>query len=463
MKKLFCLLGIFIITGTTFGQIQVDTLVKNGPLNRQINLVFLSDGYQASELTDFIQDTNNILDQVFSISPFREYKSYFNVFAIKVPSNQSGASHPQTSADLDCDPVPQGVVDNYFGSTFDYANIHRLLVPVKNVGSVLANYLPQYDQAFMVVNSDYYGGSGGTFATSSVNTSGTEISIHEIGHSFALLADEYWAGSGYAAEKANMTQQSTTTNVKWKKWVGTNEVGVFPHAENPTWFRPHQNCKMRFLGTPFCPVCTEAFTERIHTLVTPLITFEPQHQSLELETSALAFSLHLLKPEPNTLKIIWKNNGKIIGENTESISIPPSGFTNPKHIIKAEIIDTTSLVRNDLHKTSHVYTVEWTVSTDLVTGIEVTGSTERYKVASYPNPFHENFVVTMELSTRAPVRIQLKDSTGRILKKLLDEVEEPGHHSFSLSAADMGIKKSGLYILHVSIDGSELTQKIVKH
>src|SRR5258708_7869266 len=82
----------------------------------------------------------------------------------------------------------------YFGSTFNYAGIDRLLVPVNSshIYSVLANNFPQYDQVFVVVNSTKYGGSGGFAATASINSSSAEIAIHEMGHSFAALRDEYW-------------------------------------------------------------------------------------------------------------------------------------------------------------------------------------------------------------------------------------------------------------------------------
>jgi hypothetical protein len=82
-------------------------------------------------------------------------------------------------------------VDNYFGSAFDSYNIHRLLVPTKTfaINNVLATNVPNYDQVVILVNSPYYGGSGGQFATSSTHTSANEIAIHEIGHSFVGLID----------------------------------------------------------------------------------------------------------------------------------------------------------------------------------------------------------------------------------------------------------------------------------
>ena len=81
-------------------QFDVDTLAFNGNSDKHINLVILSDGYRQSELTKFITDATNFTNGFFNEVPFSNYKKYFNVFIIKVPSNQSGASHPGTATDV---------------------------------------------------------------------------------------------------------------------------------------------------------------------------------------------------------------------------------------------------------------------------------------------------------------------------------------------------------------------------
>jgi len=133
MRIIFIVM-LLLFVGRTEAQIfPVDTLFKNGDIANRINLVFLSDGYQANEMGKYITDVNALLNNMFNQVPFKHYKNYFNAFAIKVPSNQSGAKHPRTSPDNDCAPVPQLAVDNYFGSTFDYANIisgQLLIMPI---------------------------------------------------------------------------------------------------------------------------------------------------------------------------------------------------------------------------------------------------------------------------------------------------------------------------------------------
>lgn len=461
MKKL---LPLFLLIGmhSAKAQFPVDTLFKNGPVNKNINLVFMGDGYQTSELDKYILDTKRIVDDIFSISPFKEYKAYFNAFAIKVPSNQSGVKHPQSSQDPDCLPVPVMEPTTYFGSTLDAYGIHRLLVPTRNVGSVLASSFPQYDQAFLVVNSEYYGGSGGPVATASTNENGVEISIHEIGHSFALLADEYWAGQVYAVEKPNMTQENSPSLVKWKNWIGQGGVGIYGYEETFGWYRPHQECKMRYLGYPFCHVCVETFTERIHTLVNPLLDYAPHHKNLEVPEESIGFSLALLKPQPNTLKVVWRNNGVVVSKNAEAIVLPAGQFTLPIHTIKAEIMDTTLLSKAEAHLASHVTVVEWKVFQDITTGLEITSSTVRYKVETSPNPFSESITINYTLPQKSRVTLSLLNTTGQVLKRLVAENQRAGQHTFTFPSAELNTQIPGQYILNLDVNNTSIPLRIIK-
>jgi IgA Peptidase M64 len=442
----------------------VDTLFKNGKLEDQINIVFLSDGYQSTETSKYITDVNTMLAVMFNQAPFKNYKSYFNAFAIKVPSTESGAIHPQNTTDSDCPGVPKvPVVNNYFGSTFDYAGIHRLLAVTKLglAATTLATNFPQYDLAFVMVNSPYYGGSGGGFASSSTHPSSAEVSIHEIGHSFGFLADEYWAGPSYAVEKPNLTMQSDPLLVKWKNWIGIGGVGVYAHAESPTWFRPHQACKMRALGNPFCNVCTEAIVERIHSLTKPLLLYEPKASTIELAKDAIPFSLSLLKPTPNTLSIQWKKDNVVVAKNVESLLMKVSDFINKETIIKATVMDTTSLSKSSTHITTHVYSVEWTVKkTDPVTGIEIASKQKEYEIEIFPNPIEQQLNFAYTLPTSANTIVSLVDMNGRYVKTLVNKRQESGRHAYQFPSDVLPVP--GLYFITFSFDDLKLTERIIK-
>lgn len=372
----------YTILAQTF---QVDTILYNGDPNKFINFVFMGDGYQSSQLSTYKSDVQNVSDYLFTISPFAEYKNYFNVFAIRVPSSQNGAKHPRSASDCpDMVSHPQLSVTTYFNSTFDYYSIHRLLVPQNSsaINSVLINNFPLYDQKLMLVNSHHYGGSGGSTTTSSLHSSSYEIMVHEIGHSFAGLADEYYAGDVYAAEDPNMTKETDATLVKWKNWIGFNGVGIYQHCcggNSTTWYRPHNSCKMRYLGTdyPFCPVCKEAIVKKIHQLFnTPIISYQPYQTNVSYCTQPLQFEISTVFPTPNTLKIKWELNGNEIGINDNTITVLHSQLNLGNNLLSVQVTDTTSLIRDHLHTADHTYTINWTIYNPISQPIITASGTE---------------------------------------------------------------------------------------
>ena len=442
---------------TTF---EVDTIFKNGKLNERINLVFLGDGYQADELEKYRTDVIDILDEIFNQKPFKEYKNYFNAFAINVISNQSGASHPRTSSDNDCNGVPQATVDNYFGSTFDVAGIHRLLAPTKGalLGSVLAEHFPLFDQAFIVVNSLYYGGSGGFYATGSIHQKGKEVAIHEIGHSFGLLADEYWAGPQYATEKPNMTKQANASLVKWKKWLG-GEIGIFPHEESPDWKRPHQQCKMRSLDKPFCSVCIEAMIEKIHGLVGPLTAYAPVETTFPIpQTQSIDFTLDLVKPEPNTLKITWNKDYVFYDKNKDMITIPVADMGEGA-VIRATVIDTTKLSKSTPHQMNHIYVVEWLVGDATVVGLPIYSSEDEYEISVFPNPVQDHLKISYTLYKPSAVTVSILDVMGRRVKTLVHENQAAGLYEYDFDDIP---RSSSEYILEFEFDKATFTRKLIR-
>ena len=385
-KKLFkiptCIILLLFISFKSNSQnYPIDSLMRNGERHNRINLVYLSDGYQEEELPAFLINTTTINNAMFLQRPFLNYKNYFNSYAIKVPSLETGAKHPGTASD-EPSPIIQPIINpnNYFKSTFDYASIHRLLVPenIAGIYSTLANNLPDYTQAFIVVNSPFYGGSGGEFATASTDISSAEIAIHEIGHSFAGLADEYWAGDFYASEKPNMTANSNPATVKWNKWIGINGIGVYPHGTsgNPAnWFKPHQNCKMQILGAPFCSVCTERIIDVIHDKVNMIDANTPAATTFALSnTNPVNFSITAVQTNPSTVNIKWYLNGSStpFSTNQYSVTVPFSSFHTGNNTVRAEVIDNTTLSKSYLPGIGYINNLTWTVLVPAALPVQLT-------------------------------------------------------------------------------------------
>ncbi|MCL6259300.1 M64 family metallo-endopeptidase [Aquiflexum sp. TKW24L] len=253
-----CLLNFLVLE--ILGQnMPIEIIHYSGPPTEVTNIVILGDGYTDVDQEKFILDATKAMQEKLNQEPWKSYRNKINVFAIKVVSKVRGAS-------MD----PNNLIDNYFGSSYWSYNIERLLMPWRNskIVNVLMSNTPFFDIGVLVVNDDKYGGSGGTFAVFSTNQAATEIMIHELGHSFVNLADEYWAGSDYAREQANMTKDTKPGTIKWKNFLNKNGIGIYPHSESPTWHRPHQNCKMRFLGPSFCDVCSHEIKTKLQLLST---------------------------------------------------------------------------------------------------------------------------------------------------------------------------------------------------
>ncbi len=340
----------------------IDTILWNGDVNKRINLVFLGDGYQADEMDDYHADVITQTQALFATPPFDSYRNYFNVFSISIPSEDSGASHPGTASDEAFQDHPVELHETTYKCTFDYFGVHRLLSHTNNNAFYhLLQHFPQYDQSIMISNTPYYGGSGGYIPVGSRHENSTEIVIHELAHSFANLADEYWADAQYVGEHPNMTSESDSTLVRWKDWVGEFGVGVYEHCcGGEGWYRPHEICKMRFLNAPFCAVCMEAIVNNILDLINPIESFSPSYTNVTF-SDVETFKLDLLCPTPNTLKIDWRLNGELIAQNVDSVILGPNYLNKGLNTLVAEVLDTTYMVRSEDHPENHLDVIAWNI------------------------------------------------------------------------------------------------------
>ncbi len=426
----------------------VDTITYHGDVNNHINLVMLGDGFQEDELPAFRTYAKEYLSLLHTVDPFSRYRNFFNAFSISVPSNETGAA-------VD----PNNLIDNYFGSTFGYAGIDRLLVPTNNsrVTEVLANNFPEYDQVFMLVNSTTYGGSGGWVATASLNEDSKEILLHELGHSFAGLADEYWAGDQYAAEGINMTKETNLDNLRWRNWYGDSEIGLYPHAESPSWYRPHQYCLMRYLGEIFCVVCREGVIENIYLKAAPLKGYVPNTSDLELQSDSLVFKLSLTSPEPNTFRRTWHLNETMIAYNVDSVTIRVSDLREGLNNVVASVTDTSSWIRPYEDETYHQTIVEWRVSTSPVGSENQAKVLTHFAISVFPNPVHDYLNVKILGDSYGEAFIELYDSQGRQAQSFI--MNSPGNHT--LMVKDL---KAGMYMVRISMDGQYISsRRIIKY
>ena len=436
-------LALMGVPFTSYGQpFEMDTIQWAGDADQRINVVFFGDGYKMDELDKYSEDVNLVVDHFFSQTPFKEYRSYFNIIAFQVPSNESGAARD-----------PNAPLDTYFGSSYNSSEIERLLVATRpdRAQQILFDQFPLYDQAVLVVNDNKYGGSGGWLATTSTHQDAPEIALHEIGHSFAGLSDEYWAGAQFARETPNMTRENDPQKVKWSNWIGYKSVEVFAHGEDPQWHRPHENCKMRILNPVFCPVCTEAITKRIQSLVKPTLGFSPEDLEVTLQEDTVMFAVDLLTPNPNTFHFDWQLEHESWPDaGSAQQKLHSSMFDPGTYQWDVTYFDSTSLVRDETHRQSITYSLNWIVQNEALTPtIEQNGVT----LAVYPNPTSTHIVVEIDPADEN-LSFDLRDLLGRVILS-----GTLANHSF----IDLTRIQSGIYQFSVFSGNRILSQAIVKY
>jgi hypothetical protein len=358
---LACLLLIHM--GVWAQKFPVDTIYKAGAMDNRVNIVILGDGFTQEELPRFLDESKKFADFFLSYAPYKRYRDYFNIFSIGTPSKESGITNPGTAFDRYPD-QPVGNKDTYFGSSFGNT-IHRLVTITNytDLSNLLAVNLPSYDLVVVLLNSPWYGGSGGSFAVHTLHDQANKIGVHEIGHTLTHLNDEYWAGTGYGWEAPNMTANNNPATIKWKNWINTSQIGVFRHGdgEAANWHKPTTvNCLMEVLHKEFCSVCKEATIEKILELVDPVENFSPASSEVVVaDKSGMSFGVQILKPIPNSIMVEWRLDGKPLEMKTDQIVIPAELLTERLTELTASVFDSTFSSRQDDRKVRRTKTITW--------------------------------------------------------------------------------------------------------
>ena len=281
--------------GTGDGTVQATTqILNNGPASSRFNLVLLSEGYQAGDISQWHTDAEAFLTFLNGARPFDDpgLRSRINVFRVDVTSTDRGADKPSPCFS------PAVTRATYFDARYCANSLQRLLVVDDSIARAVLNaQVPNWHQALVVVNDSEHGGSGGGIGVTSRSGTWQATALHEMGHSAFALADEYeyWAGcgsgetsqnqyTGVEPAEPNITIDTNRTTIEWAEFVdaattmpttrnancsvcdpqansvGAETVGAFEGAGyfHCGIFRPQFGCLMRSLDMPFCAVCMRA-------------------------------------------------------------------------------------------------------------------------------------------------------------------------------------------------------------
>ncbi|HEX7770574.1 MAG TPA: M64 family metallopeptidase, partial [Dokdonella sp.] len=356
----------------------------------------------------FATHATALREGMFGITPYMEYESYTNWIPAFVVSAEAGASHPPYQAGCttsaccadttaQSDPRAGQFTDTAFDSRFCAFQIHRLLVSNNSLVLAAAQAYPDWDVLLVSVNDPVYGGSGGQVGVLSQHPAAQEVTIHEFGHTFTGLADEYDSpypgypactdlGGGSPCE-ANVTNQTLAGSVKWRDLFtpgiqiptppGTPGTGLFEGARYQTlgMYRPADQCEMRQLGVEFCSVCRQEYVKHLYrggwgTPAGGIDPIEPGSESPATDQpvvvaagSTQVFEATLLQPSIGAHAVQWWLDGvPVAGADAASFPFSQASTSPSTRTLELRVSDPTALVlasmADGLLESSRSWTIE---------------------------------------------------------------------------------------------------------
>ena len=239
---------------------------RGGDPSEAIDIAIVAEGYTAEELPTFMEDARTAVDAMFSHEPYASLRDRLNFLAVAPASKDSGVSVPRDGLWMDT-PVASHFDTFYSARYLTTEAVFRL--------HDLLEGLP-YEHIIILANTDVYGG-GGIYNSYTLTTAHhakfRPVVVHEFGHSFGALADEY-AYSGdedpYYFPDVEPWEQNITTQAdfasKWQDMMDVEGVGLFEGAgyQPVGVWRPAEDCRMRTNeAEAFCPVCQRAIARMI--------------------------------------------------------------------------------------------------------------------------------------------------------------------------------------------------------
>ncbi len=261
-------------------QAEVTRIQQGGAPATSVDIAFVAEGYTSVQMDKFEEDVGRITRYIFNLAPFDQYRQDFNIYAVRAVSQQTGTDVPGEE-------IYKNTALNTSYYTFDVPRYLTTTATVK-IRDYAANV--PYDHIFVLVNTSRYGG-GGFYnhysATTSDHLYSEEVAVHEFGHGFAGLGDEYYnsevAYNAFYDTIREPWEPNLTTLVnfkaKWKDMVDEHTPVPTPRAEKyypktgvfegggyvaEGVYSPSMHCKMKSnQADSFCAVCQRAIERMI--------------------------------------------------------------------------------------------------------------------------------------------------------------------------------------------------------
>jgi hypothetical protein len=269
-----------LIQQTAPTNVPIKIISKTASPEKAIDIAVIAEGYSAGEEQKFYKDAQRLAENLLSYQPFTTYKNRINIYAIAAISVDSGISMPQKSI------WKNTVVGSHFFTFYE----PRYLTTTNTFKLYNLAALVPYDAIYVLANTKTYGG-GGIFnfyaLTAADNKLATQVTVHEFGHSFAGLADEYFYDKDVLDATYEIKIEPWEPNItslvqfdrKWKSRVAEGTAVPTPKSDSINiklgvfegggylkkgMYRPSFDCRMRTNKAPeFCPVCKNAIEKMI--------------------------------------------------------------------------------------------------------------------------------------------------------------------------------------------------------
>ena len=253
-------------------------VIHKATVPNPIKVAIVAEGYQVAEMDQFMKYAKETVKSLFNHAIFKKYESSFEITAIKTPSKDSGVSQPSEN-----NWKSTAVQSNF--DTF-YSKRYLTTTHLKQLHNWLEN-MP-YQHIIILANTDIYGGGGvlnSYTLTTTKNKEFAPVVVHEFGHSFGGLGDEYFYPNDIFDPSGNKNVEPWEKNVtslanfksKWEKLVKAKtpiptpiadskkyKIGAYEGLDGNKLYIPTLTCRMKINNTPdFCQVCSNALEEMI--------------------------------------------------------------------------------------------------------------------------------------------------------------------------------------------------------
>ncbi len=277
-------------------------LLRNGESDNRVDVVVMGDGYAFDDQNEFDDVAKSVVDVFRNHKQLGEYFAYHNFERINLTSKDQGVTGYGRTKETALGGHVTGAVQGQVGVDYDKAM------------SMLGQLPSQDGYAIAIVKAGSLGtGNGGVAA---IGGRADDTLVHEWGHAFGSLSDEYSTFTGHRGSPRDTINVSTSDDEQKAPWrhfidAGVPGVGTYRGADGRikgAWKPTSGGCTMEH-GTVFCPVCCERMVLQIHRRVDPIDAHAPatvhdKKQALQ-ERDEFKFEVTVLQPKTHDLDVVW--------------------------------------------------------------------------------------------------------------------------------------------------------------